>query len=87
MYKVSDHELQERLFLGQDHGPIDGEELLLLYEEFLPKNPDFSYDNYGRLDFNDMNVWPILGLRRETYNFLLKHFKYRPGSHATNEVL
>ena len=49
------HELQELLFLSHNHGAIDDEELLLLYEEFLPKNPDFSYENYDRLDLNDMN--------------------------------
>ena len=46
---MSHHELQELLFLGHDQGAIDDEELLLLYEEFLPKNPDFSYENYDRL--------------------------------------
>ena len=52
---MSLHELQELLFLSHNHGAIDDEELLLLYEEFLPKNPDFSYENYDRLDLNDMN--------------------------------
>ena len=52
---MSLHELQELLFLSYNHGAIDDEELLLLYEEFLPKNPDFSYENYDRLDLNDMN--------------------------------
>lgn len=52
---MSLHELQELLFLSHDHCAIDDEELLLLYEEFLPKNPDFSYENYDRLDLNDMN--------------------------------
>ena len=52
---MSLHALQELLFLGHDHGAIDDEELLLLHEEFLPKNPDFSYENYDRLDLNDIN--------------------------------
>ena len=52
---MSLHELQELLFLSYNHGAIDDEELLFLYEEFLPKNPDFSYENYDRLDLNDMN--------------------------------
>ena len=52
---MSFHELQELLLLSHDDGVIDDEELLLLYEEFLPKNPDFSYENYGRLDLQDMN--------------------------------
>lgn len=55
MYNMSHHELQEFLFLGHDHCAVDDEELLLLYEEFWPKNPDFSLENYDRLDLNDMN--------------------------------
>ena len=38
------HELRELLLLSYDDGTIDGEEFLLLYEEFKPKNPDFSYE-------------------------------------------
>ena len=53
--KMSFHELQELLLLSHDDGVIDDEELLLLYEEFSPKNPDVSYENYGRLDLQDMN--------------------------------
>lgn len=30
--------LQELLFLRHDHGAIDDEELLLIYEEFFAKN-------------------------------------------------
>lgn len=52
---MSLHELQELLFLSHDHGAIDDEELILLYEDFLPKNPDFWYENFDRLDLNNMN--------------------------------
>ena len=55
MSKMSFHELQELLFLCHDDDRIDDEELLLLYDEFSPKNPDFTYQNYGRLELEDMN--------------------------------
>ena len=58
--KMSFHELQELLLLSHDDSVIDDEELLLLYEEFSPKNPDFSYENYGRLDLQDMNDFECL---------------------------
>ena len=32
------HELQELLLLSHDFGAIDDEDLLLLFEEFAPKN-------------------------------------------------
>ena len=62
---MSHHELQELLFLGHDQGATDDEELLLLYEEFLPKNSDFSYENYDRLDLKV----------HMTRNFLLAYSK------------
>ena len=52
---MSFHELQELLLLSRDDDVIDDEELLLLHEEFSPKNPDYSYENYGRLELEDMN--------------------------------
>ena len=52
---MSFYELQELLLLSHDDGTINNEELLLLYEEFLPKNPDFTHENYGRLELEDMN--------------------------------
>ena len=45
------HELRELLLLSYDDGTIDDEEFLLLYEEFKPKNPDFSYEEYDRFSF------------------------------------
>ena len=71
-------ELQELLFLSHDHGAIDDEELLLLYEEFFPKIPDFSYENYDRLDLNNMNDSKCLAefrVKKKIYQFLLKRFK------------
>ena len=52
MFKTSFHALQELLFLSHDDGTIDDGELLLLYEEFSPKNPDITY---GRLELEDMS--------------------------------
>ena len=49
------HELRELLLLSYDDGTIDDEEFLLLYEEFKPKNPDFSYEEYDRFSPEDMN--------------------------------
>ena len=36
-------------FLGHDHGAIDDQKLLSIYDEFLQANPDFSQENYDRL--------------------------------------
>ena len=52
---MSFHELQELLLLSHDDGAIDDDELLLLHKEFSPKNPDYSYENYCRLELEDMN--------------------------------
>ena len=50
---VSFHELQELFLLSHSHGLLNDEELLLLYEEHNPKNPDFPY--YGRFSLEEMN--------------------------------
>ena len=88
---MSFHELQELLLLSHDDGVIDDDELLLLYEEFSPKNPDFSYENYGRLDLQDINDSECLAefrvKKRDLPFFLLKHSKYLTVSHAVKEVL
>ena len=52
---VSFHELQELSLLSHAHGILNDEELLLSYEEYWPKNPDFCYENYGRFSLDDMN--------------------------------
>lgn len=54
-YKMSFDELQELFLLSHDDGTVDDEELLLLHEEFSPKNPDLSCGNYTRLELEDMN--------------------------------
>ena len=40
---VSFHELQELFLSSHAQGVLDDEELLLLYEEYSPKNPDFAH--------------------------------------------
>ena len=57
---MSFHELQELLFLCHDDGAIDDEELLLLNDEFSTKNPDLTYENYGRLELEDKNDFECL---------------------------
>ena len=52
---VNFHELQELFLLSHAHGILDDEELLILYEEYWPKNPDFCYENYERFSPDDMN--------------------------------
>ena len=49
------HELQELLLESHASGAIDDEELLLLMEEFTPKNPNFCHEQYNRLSLQDMN--------------------------------
>lgn len=50
---MSFYELQELLFLCHDEGAIDDDEDE--EDEFWPKNPDFTYENYGRLELEDLN--------------------------------
>lgn len=52
---VAFHELQELFLLSHAAGILDDEELLLLYEEFEPKNPYFMHEDHQRLDLDDMN--------------------------------
>lgn len=52
---VSFHELQELFLLSHAQGILDDEELLLLYEEYSPKNPDFCYENFGRFSLDHIN--------------------------------
>ena len=52
---VSFHELQELFLFSHSQGILDDEELLLLYEEYSPKNPDFCYENFGRFSLDDIN--------------------------------
>ena len=52
---VSFHELQELFLFSHSQGILDDEELLLFYEEYSPKNPDFCYENFGRFSLDDIN--------------------------------
>jgi len=51
---VSFHELQQLLLLSHDNGFLNDEELLLLYDEFQPKNPNFLHTG-ERLNLDEMN--------------------------------
>ena len=52
---VSFHELQELFLFSHAQGNLDDEELLLLYEEYSPKNRDFWYETFGRFFLDDVN--------------------------------
>ena len=49
-------ELQELFLLSYENSTIDNNEFLVLHEEIMPKNPDFSYEEYDRFSLEDMNV-------------------------------
>ena len=49
------HKLQGLLLFSHAQGILGDEELLLLYEEYSPKNPDFCSENFGRFSLDDMN--------------------------------
>ena len=49
-------ELQELFLLSYENGIIDNNEFLVLHEEIMPKNPDFSYEEDDRFSLEEMNV-------------------------------
>ena len=49
------HEVQEQLLLSYEDGILDEDEFLLLHEQFMPKNPNFSYEEYERFSLDEMN--------------------------------
>ena len=49
-------ELQELFLLSFENGTIDNNEFLVLHEEIMPKNPDFSYEEHDRFSLEEMNV-------------------------------
>ena len=49
-------ELQELFLLSYENGTIDNNEFLVLHEEIMPKNPDFSYEEHDRFSLEEMNV-------------------------------
>ena len=64
---VNFHELQELFPLSHAYGILDDKELLILYEEYWPKNPDFCFENYERFSLDDMNnaeCWADFRIRK-----------------------
>lgn len=51
---VSFHKLQELFLFSHTQGILNNEELLL-YGEYLPKNPDFCYENFERFSLDNIN--------------------------------
>ena len=49
------HEVQDQLFFSSENGIPDEDEFLLLQEQFMPKNPNFSYEEYDRFSLDEMN--------------------------------
>ena len=49
-------ELQELFLLSYENGTIDNDEFLVLQEEIMAKNPDFSYEEHDRFSLEEMNV-------------------------------
>lgn len=48
-------EMRDLLLLSYESGDINDEEFLLLWEEFLSKNPEFPCEQYPRFNLDDMN--------------------------------
>ena len=38
-----------------EDGILDEDAFLLLHEQFMPKNPNFSYEEYDRFSLDEMN--------------------------------
>ena len=54
------HELQDLFLLSYENGTIDDNEFSVLHEELMPKNSDFSYEEYEVFPRRD--EWcPIFG--------------------------
>ena len=49
------HEVQEQLLLSYEDGILDEDEFLLLHEQFMPKNANFSYEENDRFSLDEMN--------------------------------
>ena len=49
-------ELQVLFLLSYENGTIDNNEFLVLHEEIMPKNPDFSYEEHDRFSLEEINV-------------------------------
>ena len=63
------HEVQEQLLLSYEDGILDEDEFLLLHEQFMPKNPNFLYEEYDRCSLDEMNDAECLAeFRFRTHN-------------------
>ena len=49
------HEAQDQLLLSYEDGILDEDEFFLLHEQFMPKNPNFSYEKYDRFSLDERN--------------------------------
>ena len=49
------HDVQDLLFLSYGDGMLDEDEFSLLHEQFMPKNPNFSYEEYDRFSLYEMD--------------------------------
>ena len=59
--RSSFHEVQDQLLLSYEDGILDEDEFLLLHKQFMPKNPNFSYEEYDRFSLDEMNGAKCLG--------------------------
>ena len=48
-------ELQDLILLSYGKGTIDSNEFSVLHEEFMPKNPKFSYEECDRFSLKEKN--------------------------------
>ena len=82
------HEVQDQLLLSYEDGILDEDEFLLLHEQFMPKNPNFSHEEYDRFSLDEMNDAECLAEFRFRKNeFSQRFFKYLIASDAIKEVL
>ena len=49
------HEVQDQLLLSYEDGILDEDEFFLQHEKFMPKNPNFSYEEYDRFSLDEVN--------------------------------
>ena len=49
------HDVQDLIFLSYEDGMLDEDEFSLLHEQFMRKNPNFSYEEYDRFSLYEMN--------------------------------
>ena len=49
------HEVQDQLLLSYEDGILDEDEFFLQREQFMLKNPNFSYEEYDRFSLDEVN--------------------------------